>query len=113
MANSRATSRASLPVERKRLNFIIEGRRTTVNLEAAVWEGLVSICRLEELSLDDLCESIAERRGPVSISSALRVAVLIYFRHMVERERANGGSPLTAALDRIGTAPTGRRRRIG
>ncbi len=73
---------ASRPQARKiRQNLSIGGRRTSLSLEAAVWETLTEICRIEEKSLDELCDSIVrDAAGRVSMASALRLRALGYFR---------------------------------
>lgn len=63
---------------------MIGARRTSVSLEERVWDGLVDICRREEISIDDLCTVVNERRIGSSMSSSLRVFQLTYFRLAVE-----------------------------
>ncbi|MBO6560870.1 MAG: ribbon-helix-helix domain-containing protein [Nisaea sp.] len=59
-------------------------RRTSVSLEAQVWNGLSDICRREKIGIDALCTRVAERRKESSMSSALRVFLLTYFRLVVD-----------------------------
>ena len=105
--------------DRQRKNIMIGPRRTSVSLEDRVWDGLVDICRREELSIDDLCTRVNERRLASSLSSALRVFQLTYFRIIVENaerllsRRPTDGfahppqtafpSPLEVALERFST----------
>jgi len=70
--------------DRQRKNIIIGNRRTSVSLEDRVWDGLVEVCRREELSIDDLCTRVNDRRMASSMSSLLRVFLLTYFRIVTE-----------------------------
>jgi predicted DNA-binding ribbon-helix-helix protein len=103
--------------DRQRKNIMIGPRRTSVSLEDRVWDGLVDICRREELSIDDLCTRVNDRRLASSLSSSLRVFQLTYFRIVVENaerllsRRPSDGfahppqtafpSPLEVALERF------------
>lgn len=79
--------------DRIRKNIMLDNRRTSISLEAAVWEGLVEICRREELSVDELCSEVARRCIASSLSSALRVFQLLYFRYLVHK---NENTPASA-----------------
>ena len=68
------------PTRRVRLNLTIEGRRTSLALEAGVWDTLTEVCRREEQSLDALCEQIVAESEGVSMASAIRIYVLEYFK---------------------------------
>lgn len=70
--------------DRIRKNITIGQRRTSVSLEAQVWEGLFDICQREAIGIDTLCTKVAERRQESSMSSALRVFLLTYFRLVVD-----------------------------
>lgn len=74
----------NLPSDRQRKNIMIGPRRTSVSLEDRVWDGLVDICRREELSIDDLCTQVNDKRAASSLSSSLRVFQLTYFRIVVD-----------------------------
>lgn len=69
---------------RQRRNVTLGSRRTSVSLEEQVWEGLTDICRREEIGLDELCTAVEIRRVDSSMSSALRVFLLTYYRHAAE-----------------------------
>lgn len=84
-------------------------RRTSVSLEDHVWDGLTDICRREAIGIDTLCTEVDRRRSRSSMSSALRVFLLLYFRALAEAlqnrpEAAHhdgGGGNLQVALDRL------------
>lgn len=61
-------------------NVIVGRRRTSLRLEPAMWESLAEICRREDISLHDLCTLIDRRRHASSLTAAIRVFILAYFR---------------------------------
>ena len=61
-------------------NITIAGRRTSVRLEPAMWEALHDICLREGLTVNEMCSRVAERRHGTSLTAALRVSILTYFR---------------------------------
>lgn len=67
------------PTRPRRLNLTIEGRRTSISLEAGVWDCLTEMCRDKETSLDETCESIVRSANGLSMASAIRIAVLEHF----------------------------------
>lgn len=83
---------------RLRRNVIIADRRTSVSLEGHVWEGLLDVCHREAIGIDALCTAVDRHRGRSSMSSSLRVFLLLYFRAMAEsfenRPGARDGSSL-------------------
>ncbi|MEC8564338.1 MAG: ribbon-helix-helix domain-containing protein [Pseudomonadota bacterium] len=96
-------------LDRSRRNIFIGDRRTSVSLEILVWEALVDVCRREEISLDEICTEVENRRLSSSMSSSLRMFLLIYYRYLVEMAEtrggmARGGQPnaLREALKRLG-----------
>ena len=90
-------------------------RRTSVSLEDQVWDGLTDVCRREEISIDELCTKIERLRVGSSMSSALRVFLMTYFRMLMENleaptrgqesglseAQARFPSAMEAALDRF------------
>ncbi len=65
--------------EQVRRNLEIAKRRTSFALEAGVWDALVDICRMEGVSVDELCEQIVAESKDVSMASAIRTYALEYF----------------------------------
>lgn len=90
---------------RQRKNVTLGSWRTSVSLEEQVWDGLVDVCRREEISLDELCAAVEKRRVNSSRSSALRVFVMTYFRHSAELLEAPDGGRIDAAGDRQSLFP--------
>lgn len=51
-----------------------------MRLEPAMWDALSNIARREGLSLHRLCSLVDTHRGRTSLTSAIRVFVLNYYR---------------------------------
>ena len=61
-------------------NIIIAYRRTSLALEVYFWECLQLILAYEQISLNEFCMLVDQHRQNSSLSSAVRVVILIYFR---------------------------------
>jgi predicted DNA-binding ribbon-helix-helix protein len=61
-------------------NITVGGKRTSVRLEPETWEALHEIARREHVSVHDVCTIVSQRRTRSSLTAALRVFVLGYFR---------------------------------
>ncbi len=62
-------------------NIVVDGRRTSIRLEAEMWNDLRDICKREGKTLHELCTLVdnfkpAER----SLTSAIRVFLITYYR---------------------------------
>jgi predicted DNA-binding ribbon-helix-helix protein len=58
----------------------IAGHRTSIALEPEFWDGLEAMAEAEALPLTALIRRIDEGRTNANLSSALRLAVLDFFR---------------------------------
>jgi len=68
-----------MPTTVKKRSVIVAGHRTSVSLEAAFWDALRDIARIEGKTLNQAVSDIDHgRRG--NLSSAIRVHVLEYVR---------------------------------
>ncbi len=76
-ANGRTAPGASTLVNR---NVTIGRRRTSLRLEPAMWDALEEICRREDMSQHEICAMIDERRSSSSLTAAIRVFIVNYFR---------------------------------
>lgn len=85
----------------------VGSHRTSVSLEDHVWDGLAEICRREGVGIDALCTEVDRRRVRSTMSSALRVLLLLYFRSLADAVDDppagghDGAGHLDAALDRL------------
>ena len=69
--------RASTLVSR---NVSINARRTSLRLEPSMWEALAEIARRENMTIHQLCTQVDARRHESSLTAAIRVFTLSYFR---------------------------------
>ncbi|PWC35914.1 ribbon-helix-helix domain-containing protein [Azospirillum sp. TSO35-2] len=79
-------------------NAIVNGKRTSLKLEAPIWDAVDEICRIEGLTPSELFSGVAERSGE-NLASAVRVLVMVYFRQAAtergHRDAGHGaGDPL-------------------
>jgi predicted DNA-binding ribbon-helix-helix protein len=61
-------------------SFSIAGHRTSIALEPAFWRGLEDMAANRQLSLAGLIREIDENRETTNLSSAVRLAVLAWYR---------------------------------
>ncbi|HYM01558.1 MAG TPA: ribbon-helix-helix domain-containing protein [Stellaceae bacterium] len=61
-------------------NITVAGRRTSIRLEPQMWDALHQICRREAATLNEIVTEIERRRAASSLTAAIRVFVLSYFR---------------------------------
>jgi len=61
-------------------NVTVAGRRTSIRLEPPMWEALHQICRREGKALNELVTEIDRGRAASSLTAAIRVYLLGYFR---------------------------------
>ena len=61
-------------------NVTVAGRRTSLRMEPEMWDALQEASTREGLSLHDFCTAVARRRGAYSMTAAIRVHLLDYFR---------------------------------
>jgi predicted DNA-binding ribbon-helix-helix protein len=55
-----------------------------MRLESSLWEALEEIARREGGSVNDLCGRIDARRGDMSLTGAVRAALVSYYREELE-----------------------------
>ena len=88
-------------------SIVIGGRRTSVSLEDAFWQGLKQIASERDVTLSDMVASIDTDRRQGNLSSAIRLFVLDYYRTLgagarngAERSQTDGaliGRPMAAS----------------
>ena len=61
-------------------NVTLSGHRTSIRLEADMWEALFEICRREGKTVHTICSSVDGQRSASRLTEALRVFIMAYFR---------------------------------
>lgn len=74
-------SAAPLVVKR---SFIVDGRKTSVSLEAPFWHAVQAIASKYGTTAAALVTAVNATRGEANLSSALRVYVLEYYQAIAE-----------------------------
>lgn len=73
----------------------IDGRRTSLRLEAEYWSALDEIGELERFPLPALCRFISQRYPQGSLAAGVRVFVVSYFGALA-RDAQAGDAPRPA-----------------
>lgn len=86
-------------------NVTVLGKRTSLRMEPQMWDALIDVCERERLTAHDVCSRIADRKEPeASLTGAIRVFLLSYFRHAATEEghlRAGHGNGRLLNLDEV------------
>ena len=61
-------------------NVYVNDQRTSLRLEPSFWDALEDIARRKNTALNTVISDIANQRGDGSLTSAVRVYVLDYYR---------------------------------
>jgi predicted DNA-binding ribbon-helix-helix protein len=75
-----STTRGLAPSTLINRNVTVMGRRTSVRLEQPMWDALEEICRREHKVLNQLVTEIDQHRHESSLTAAIRVTIMSYFR---------------------------------
>jgi len=68
----------------KSKNVTVNGRRTSMRLETEMWAALDHIARREKTTVNQICSRAERYQGAASLTSAVRVFVLLYFRRFAK-----------------------------
>jgi predicted DNA-binding ribbon-helix-helix protein len=80
-------------------NVTVAGRRTSIRLEPAMWQALREISAREGKTMHALVTEIEHRRAQSSLTAAIRVYLLDYFRAAATEEgHRRAGHRLSAQL---------------
>ncbi len=84
-------------------NVTVDGHRTSVRLEPAMWNSLGEICRRERASIHMVCSAIQQHKpADTSLTAAIRVFIMSYFRAAATEEghvkSGHGQGPATNAV---------------
>ena len=61
-------------------NIVVNGHRTSIRLEPEMWTALSEIAEVEGLKINELVSRIASRARAGSLTSAVRVFIMGYYR---------------------------------
>jgi predicted DNA-binding ribbon-helix-helix protein len=75
-AGAREPSLSSLVIR----NIVVAGHRTSVRLEPVMWEALHEIARRRSLTVHELVTKIDEQRSASSLTAAIRVYIVDFYR---------------------------------
>lgn len=73
-------------------NVTVNGHRTSIKLEPDMWEALEEICDREGFSLSEICSRLDRRRRQSSLTAAVRVFIVGYYRALARVADPNGRS---------------------
>ncbi|UUX51677.1 ribbon-helix-helix domain-containing protein [Nisaea acidiphila] len=83
-------------------NVLVDGRRTSMRLEPAMWDALGQIAARENLTIHQICGIVNGHRVDTSLTSATRVFILGYFRVLAENlEREPSGGQDNSIIHRV------------
>jgi predicted DNA-binding ribbon-helix-helix protein len=87
-------------------NVTVSGHRTSMRLEPAMWEALEEICRRETMTVHEVCSLVDSRRTQSSLTAAMRVFILGYFRAAVaDSQEAGRAASLNGAIGYVAGTP--------
>lgn len=89
-------------------NVTIRGRRTSLRLEPAMWDALHEIARREGASVHEICSRVEYSRRESTLTAAIRVFILDYFRTAATEQGHNlagHGRSLAALSAQPGSSP--------
>ena len=67
-------------------NVHVGQRRTSIRLERELWDAVNEVCTREGMTLHELCTLLDRYRGASSLTAALRVFLIVYFRRAATEE---------------------------
>lgn len=67
-------------------NVVIDGKRTTIRLESAIWDAVDDLCAREKMSRHDLCSRVESGRHGLNRAQAIRAVIVNYFRFALRNE---------------------------
>lgn len=73
-------------------SFVIAGQKKSISLEEAIWWSLKEIAAYRDVSLVALLAKINSARPQDSLSSAIRLFVLNFYREQLELQRRQNGA---------------------
>lgn len=71
-------------------NIRLDGKRTSIRLENAMWEAFEEIAAREGKNIGELCVIIASRKNGSNLTAAVRLFIIVYFRIAVRGDNRDG-----------------------
>ena len=71
--------------EQESRNVVVNGHRTSMRLEKEFWGALQEICAREGMTVNQVCTQVSRQKGSASLTAAIRVFVITYFREKAGR----------------------------
>ena len=83
----------------KKQNITIAGRRTSLVMDVYFWDCLQTLLWQKTISLNGFCMKVGRCRRHSSLTSALKLAILIYYRSLASFTVGADGIFATAITD--------------
>ena len=83
----------------KKTNITIAERRTSLVMDVYFWDCLQTILGQEKLSLNNFCMKVDRCRRHSSLTSAIKLVILIYYRNLASFTVGADGILATAMTD--------------
>lgn len=61
-------------------NVVVDGRRTSIRLEADMWDALTEVCQREGCRIHELATMVNSTRRESTLTAAIRVFIMNYYR---------------------------------
>ncbi len=87
-------------------NVTVSGRRTSIRLDPEMWDAFREICRREGRTIHEICSMVDQRRQGSSLTAALRVFIMLYFRAAATEDGHAGAGHGNGATDADALAKT-------
>jgi predicted DNA-binding ribbon-helix-helix protein len=75
-------------------NVVVAGHRTSVRLEPLIWDALRDIARQRGVAVNELVTEIDGRRAAPSLTAAIRVYVVDFYRSAAAEPQLAAVTPL-------------------
>ena len=70
-------------------NVMVDGHRTSMRLEPEMWDALAEICARERCNIHQLCSQLELNRQSSTLTAAMRVYIMNYFRQAMQKMMAD------------------------
>ena len=74
-------------------NVVVQGRRTSMRIEETLWDALEDMAAREGVSINELCGRIDYYKGEMSLTGAVRAALVSYYLCALRRNEERPPGP--------------------